>query len=614
MIFSGSQDEIEKTVKRLVDTCNASRFDRGEMYKKRESYFLFGTDTRRAVKYNRLEAHLDLVASFLYAPDHAFYHIAAERNAPDSVIRQAVALQDDWNDDFQDGGLSDLFAEAIPWALTYDSMIYKLGWNEIRDEITAELIPPHNFGVYREDVADLDAQQAFCHTYFLDWHESVLRMFRAGRGSDISRLEVTNRPFVSPFPDMINRMIISATGGSNLQGNVVGQINPLYNAQATYQPQVDVPTVEWNELWAWDDRCQDYRVFHMVQPDILISDSLNYVEALWGIESRRRRMTVPKALVGRRSRPGTSDPFELFPDDFGTLATNGAEEGYHRSRCNLFLPRDHPFTAIKPFGKYNYFWGIAHSDKLFALQDWMTERIEQIADILEKQAYPPRVGSGLMGLTDEKMEAFGAADTWVYDQTPNAKIEELRPQMPPDLFQELNEIGQLFMEASGLTELIAGRGESGVRSAKQTRSQKETGGSRIKKAALRLESSLARIGDVGLRLKMRNDDEKIQPEPGEGEQEAIPFLAGQIASDVKIRVDGHSHSPLFADESREMAQLLKRAQAIDNEMFVRMLNPPGKSNIIHNIRQQQKKQAELMRAHPELLEKLAGGGRKGAKK
>jgi hypothetical protein len=165
-----------------------------------------------------------------------------------------------------------------------------------------------------------------------------------------------------------------------------------------------------------------------------------------------------------------------------------------------------------------------------------------------------------------------------------------------------------------LTELIAGRGESGVRSARQTRSQKQTGGSRIKKAALKLETALARIGDVGLRLKMRNDDEKIHPEPGE-DGKAIAFLPSQIASDVKIRVDGHSHSPLFADEAREMAVLLKRSQTIDNEMFVRLLNPPSKEQILHGIRQQQKQQRALMQQHPELLQKMMGGhqGRGGRK-
>ena len=612
MIFPDSAKDLEIRVRDIIDACNDTRFERAELYKRRESYYIFGSATRQPVKHNRIHAHLGLVSSMLYSPDHAFFHIAAERNAPDQIVRQAIALQDEFNDDIQDSGISDLFDDAIPWALTYDSMVFKLGWNNIRGELFGTLIPPHHFGVYREDETELDAQQAFCHTYFLDWHESVIRLIRAGRARDIPRLSITNRPFVSPFPDMLNSMIISATGGSNLQGNVIGQINPLYTPTATYQPRVDVPTVEWSELWAWDDQCEDYRCFHMVKPDILISDSKTYVEALWGTKPNvlRKKMQVKKDLVRPRRSP--EDGFNLQPED--DLDGNGAESGFHRSRSNLFFPRDHPFTVIRPYGKYNYFWGMAHIDNLMALQDWMTERLDQIADILEKQAYPARVGSGIMGMADEKIEAFGGADTWMLDQSPNAQVKELKPEMPPDIFHDVNEIGGMFLEASGLTELIAGRGETGVRSGRQERSQKQTGGARIKKAALKLEPALARIGDIGLRLKMRNDEELITPEQGDDEEKAVPFMAAQIASEVKIRVDGHSHSPLFADESREAAQLLKRAGAIDNEMYVRMLNPPAKQNIIHSMRMAEKRQARLMQQaqqNPALLQLLTGKHGKG---
>src|ERR1700681_3874378 len=223
MIFPTDEEGIEKRVKWVIDTCTQSRDDRAQMYQRRERYFLFGTDSMDQVRYNRLESHIDLVAAFLYAPDHAFYNIAADRNADDAVVKQAIALQDEWNDDFQDDGLSDLVAEAIPWSLVYDTMIVKQGWNDARDAQYAELIPPQNFGVFREDIPDLDSQSAFCHTYFLEWSEAAQRVIRAGKGGDLARIAVENKPFVSPFPEMLNRMIISGTGGTNLMGNITGQ-------------------------------------------------------------------------------------------------------------------------------------------------------------------------------------------------------------------------------------------------------------------------------------------------------------------------------------------------------------------------------------------------------
>ncbi len=576
MIFPKDNKGLEKRVKWIIDTCTNSRDQRSANYQRRERYFLFGTDSKDQVRYNRLESHIDLVAAFIYAPDHAFYNIAADRNAEDAVVKQAIALQDEWNDDFQDDGLSDLVAESIPWSLVYNTMIFKQGWNDTRQAQFAELVPPQNFGVFNESIPDLNSQSAFCHTYFLEWSEAAQRLMRAGRGSDIPRISVENSPFVSPFPELLNRMIISATGGTNLSGNVIGSVNPNYTPQDDYQPKVDTPMVRFTELWAWDDEAQDYRIFIMCEPDILISDSLKTVDAL-----RKASMFKGKEL----------------------------KKDFYKTETNLFLPKDHPFTPIRPYTKYNYFWGISHVDGLIPLQDWMTTRLEQIDDILERQAYPPKVGSGFLGLTDEKMEAFGGADTYLFDQMPQAKIEELRPDMPPDLWADFKQINDLFHERSGLTEVLSGKGEQGVRSRQHAQELRKTGGGRIKRTALKLEQSLVRIGDVGLKLKMKNDDTPIIPEPDD-KGKADPFLPVQIASDIHMRIEGHSHSPLFGDESKEIAALLKKAGAINNEMFIRMLNPPSRDNIIHSQRLEQKQKAKMMREHPEMMQQALAGGRK----
>lgn len=581
MIFPRDEESLTRRVKDLIDICSGTRKDRADLYRKRESYFLYGSGDQRYVRYNRIEPHLDLVSAFLYSPDHAFFNITAERNSSDTIVKQAIALQDAYNDDFQEDGLTDAFAEAIPWSLVYDTMVMKLGWHETRQCQTVELVPPQNFGVYREDIADLDKQRCFCHTFFLDWHESASRLIRAGKGKEIARVETSNAPFVTPFPDLLNRLIISSTGGTNLAGNVAGQINPLYTPLATYQPRVDVATVRWDELWCWDDDCEDYRIFFMCDPDILISDSVRTVDAL------------------RQA---------------GKFKAKHREQGrYFETPSNYFLPRDHPYVTVTPYTKYNYFWGISHLDGLVPLQDWMTERLDQIADILEKQAYPARVGSGFSGLTDEKMEAFGGADSFLFDQLPQAQVKELTPNMPPDLFADYSSINAMFLEKSGLTDIITGKGEAGMRTRGQQAAAQKTGAGRIKRTALKLERSLERMGDISLKLKMKNDDRHIVPDKDEQGQ-AHPFIAGLVASEVKIRVEGHMHSPLFGDESREMAVLLKKAQAIDNETFARMLRPPNLEAIIHSQRLQERKQQKMIQEHPELAEKIlthqAAGGKK----
>jgi len=609
MILPDRDEDLERRVKWLIDRCRDTQRDRVQLYDMRERYFLFGTGALSSqVRYNRIESHLDLVASFLYAPDHAFYSLTAARNADDAVMRQATALQDEVNDDFLESGISDAFGESIPWALCYDTMLMKLGWNDIAGEHSVRVIQPHQFGVFREDLRELDEQEAFCHTYALEYHDAVMRLIRAGRESEIPRLAVINQPFTSPFPEMLTRMIIAGTGGHNLQGNIFGQINPEYTPSATYQPKTAHPMCMMDELWVWDTECEDYRIFHVADPDILIGDSRKTVEAMMSSPSIKSKLEKRASRVRSRRRRFRDNAL-IAPDPEEPEAPGRV------SPCNLFLPSEYPFRKIQPYKKYNYFWGKAHIDSLMSLQDWMNERFEQIDDLLERQAYPPRVGIGMTGLADEKFEASSSADAWMTEQMPNAKIEELAPKLPPDMFLELREMGTFFLEASGLTEIISGRGEQGVRSRGHAQQLQQTGSGRIKRAALQLENTLVGIGDILVKLKMANDTETIIPEPIEehGKEVTEPFLPYQLATPYKLRISGHAFSPLFVNESRELALLLKRSGAIDNEMLTRMLQPPNLDAIIHAQKAAQRKERQLiMSLPPEQRLQLLSGGKGGA--
>jgi hypothetical protein len=269
-------------------------------------------------------------------------------------------------------------------------------------------------------------------------------------------------------------------------------------------------------------------------------------------------------------------------------------------------------VKIQPIKKYNYFWGKAHIDSLMSLQDWMNERFEQVDDLLDRQAYPPRVAIGMTGLGDEKFEASSSADAFIYEQMPNAKIEELAPKIPEDIMLELREIGTFFLEASGLTEVISGRGDQGVRSRGHAQQLQQTGSGRIKRTAQLLETPLVRLGDLGVKLKMLNDPNMIVPEPVEdphGREVSEPFLAYQLSTPYKIRITGHGYSPLFVHEARELAALLKRSGAIDNEMFTRMLQPPNLDAIIHAQKAAQRKERQLLMSLPpeQRLQVITGG-------
>ncbi len=559
MIIPESEPLKSEYLQWILDTCLASKEERKALYDRRRQFFLYGTGGDNDIIYNRIESHLDLVGSFLYSPDHAEFSLSAPANASDAEVKQFMAAQDAFNNDFRDAGLFDFFGNALGWSLVMDTIIGKMGWSDVKEEETFTMVMPWQFGVFAEEITDLESQPAFTHTYYIDYDNACQRLIRAGLANKIKDLNVVNTPFESPFPEMVTRMIIASTSGENLSGNVTGAVNPSYVARPSYVAKINRPLVAFHELTVWDDEQEDYRVFFAVDPGIILSDSMKTIEVL--------------------KKAGS---FKAARKD---------QEQFYNTTCNPFFPKDHPYVQITPYSIYEYFWGKAHIESLIPLQEWSNERLEQIHDILEKQAYPPRVGSGFLGMTDEKMDAFGGADTWTYDQLPQASIKELAPTMPPDIFADYNSIGALFVEASGLTETLQGKGTKDVRSTGHAKQMLTTGSGRIKKTATKLEAPLVRMGDLALKLNQRNNDQPIKPDPAEDGKPGNEFLYANLSPDYMLSVAGHSHSPLFSDDSREMATLLKKANAIDEEAFLRMMNPPNKNNLIHSLRARQKKQA-----------------------
>lgn len=535
---------------------------------------MFGQNTSEIVRYNKLKSHLALLTSFLFAPDQISYAVSAPHNASEQLSAQYLAIEDDWNGDFTDCGLADAYDEALTWACVYDTMILKSGWNDITKQQFPQMVEPASFGVFQEYIGDFSAQRAMCHTYVLDYDDARERMIRAGLASDIPKLrEVGGGSSDIGLPSILNQMIISATGGANIQGNIQGTVNPSYEAGPSYAAKLSHMVVPFHELWVWDSAAEDWRTFHVLEPDFIVSDS--------------------KATIFALKQTGKH---KVKPD--------------YESSTNLFLKHENPFTPVTPWPLYNYFWGDCHLEDLIPLQNWLTERLTQIDEILEQQVDPAKDFAGYSGLDDERAAAWGGPGSYVTDPLPGAKASIHYPTMPEDVFREFDTIQGLFMEQSGFTEIMAGRGERNVRGRGHARELKTTGAGRVRKVATGLEKSLTRYADVGLKLKAKNDDTRLKTPDG------AEFVLAQVLgeSDYQIRVSGHSHSPLFTMESSETAFALFKAQSIDREWLLRLIKPPHQRDLINSLRKRlaaEQKNREDMIAKG--LDPATGKARPGAK-
>lgn len=557
MKIPSNQVEKEELVQYIITNCMASQEDRRPLYEKRRRYFLYGQNSDEKVKFNRLKSHMKLVASFLFSPDGLVYNIAPPRNASEATIQQFLALQDDFNEDVHDTGIGDVLSEAVLWALNFDTMFVKMGWNDTKGHMFARLVEPVNMGFWREDDPDFDSQDAINHRLSIDYDDACTRLARAGMSDKIPLLTMTDSPVENGLSEVMNSIIISAVNGTGVNETLTGRANLDYTATPLFRAKITAPMVTFDETWVWDSDAQDYRIFHSLAGGmIMLSDSF---------------MTIEKVMKA------------------------GKDKVKYNSSTNWFLEKLTPFVPITPFPLYNYVWGDAHMEDIIPLQDWSEQRLIEIDETLKAQVDPLRTSHGMGGLIEEKIDLdYGG---YYADDNPGSKLEEHRPPMPEDLFREFNEIGSLMMEQSGLTEVVSGKGSGGARGGQQQKQMQITGGGQIRKVAIGLENPLVRIGDLGLRLKMKNDDSQIKLSNGS------EFVAAQCEDGFSLRVDGHSHSPLFTLENREISALLFKAQAIDREWLIRMVNPTQKNNLLHSLKKREvaEAQARQQQAQQEAL-------------
>jgi hypothetical protein len=187
---------------------------------------------------------------------------------------------------------------------------------------------------------------------------------------------------------------------------------------------------------------------------------------------------------------------------------------------------------------------------------------------------------------DEKNFALNRAGGLLASDMPNSKVERLAPNMPQDLFSEIKEIDAMFEEASGIGNVLQGKGESGVRSSGHASQLARLGSSRAKKRALVIEDSLEKVATLYLKVMQQYDDTHFTDIDGH------KFIAEQFTKDFVVKVDAHSNSPIFMEDLRSLAFNLFKAQVIDKESLLDLLEPPMKQLLKDRLKKLEAKQAQ----------------------
>lgn len=534
-----SQDKLFAFYIELSRKCMATRDERRKSYALWRSFFLFGDGpgaTDNTI--NKIYSHIDQLTSLMYSSETTRFSIDLPPSASDINKLQIVPMMKSLNNDWHLSNSDMVFLQSLQWAHVYGSMFVKLRVNA--GQIEPYVVEPHDFGVLREDIGGLWRQEAFCHQYFVtkSQFEYELRQIPHPRIEQILKaISSSPKPSQQESASLMDRIVTSQS-----TPNMIGNVNFDLTTPNRYKPTVSEDLIQMSELYVFDDDIKDFRIITIADPGVVVFD-----------------------------RPIDS----------------------------VFIKGEIPFIQIAPNPAHDFFWGYSEVDKLVPLQRMRNTRMEQITHLLNLQAHPPKFGSGFQSNIDEMADTLDSPGGLIAADMPGAKMETMAPSIPEDLYKEIREIDAMFEEMSGITNVIQGKGETGVRSQGHAANLARLGSSRAKRRALVIEDQLEKVATLFMQLKQSYDKNRMRSDNG------IEFIANQFTRDYIVKVDAHSNSPIFQEDQRALAFELFKAKAIDRESLLDLLDVPMKELL--KVRLQKLEAAEAKAKQDQLQAESQGG-------
>lgn len=510
----------------IIKRCLLSRNERQGAYDTFRQYFLTGGESGEDTPFNKIYPHIDLLTSFLFASETTKFAVRPGVGIEEHQFKRISALGKGVNDKWHDSNADRVVSHAITWALVYNTMLTKLVIRVNEKAKTVEINPfpvhPGTFGVLNEALSFTDRQEAMVHVYTITPSQLEIDLANHPKKEDILSSLSTTKTAVEEKPSGTQRLIMGALQPLSQSNAPSGAVQMPLSSMMEYLPEVGADLVEMNELWLWDDELCDYRVVTKLKDGMTIFD-----------------------------------------------------------RANIFLPGEHPFIQFCPLPLPFYYWGMSEVAGLATLQEWLNERILQVKKLLDLQVKPPTSAAGFAAPPDESAYALfveGGLLAPPADGPGGGKIERYAPSIPNDIFGTIHEIISMFADHSGLPNILQGKGETGVRSGKQTNDLSRLASARIKKRSLVVEDALEKMATLYLRIMQKYDTTKYLDDDG------TPFTAEQFTTNYTVKVDAHSNSPIFMEDKKELAFAMLKAEMITPERAVEMIDPPDKEQILREIK------------------------------
>jgi hypothetical protein len=544
-----TNDRLVPWAKEIIEECYVSREARRDQIGAWQQYYFMGKTDGQQARYNRIYSHVDRLASMLFSPVDVRFNIEFDAGEPEAVHDLGHSAGRTLNREFHRCGIDMTFAQGVNTALVKGCCLLKVLWGN--DGLEGWLVHPESFGVLREDIDELDRQEAFVHRNYLtksQFRRTLSDFSESERNKIMAQIDQYAMPKnVDEKESFFHQVVIGGTNppvGLGSATGTTGQVQIVSIPAPVLHPHTAARLVEMDELWVLDTDRGDWTTIKIVG-DILI-------------ESQNRRRNISE------------------------------------------VPQEQPFHKICPNEVDGYFWGTSEVTQSYRLQDLLNDQVLDLTRLTRLKSDPPRAAVGFSGITAEKYKVLKRPGGFISEENPNAKVQTLAEEIPAELFKSIEKTIEWFDDVAGFAPILMGQGDTGVRSSAQTSTLSRNASPRLRDRSLLVERQVTNVGDFCLKLLAVKDPEIKNTEKKQ------QFMLSQLPDDYHVVVDSHTSSPIFTEDAMQKAFALAKAGAIDGEDLIRLTHPPGEDSLVLHAKQRAEAQAKLMQQHPELLTKGKG--------
>ena len=589
--------------KDIIQQCTASQKLRVQRGAALRNLFLTGDDSGNPQTYPKTNTYIENLSAYNYSPVELRFSIETYGTEQADEAAMATAASSRLHREIRRGGVDVALDDAVLWSLVKGKAFIKLLWTTAGLE--PYIVQPELMGVLREDLSTLDEQEAFVHQTFvtLGRFEQIIQghpdfdslMRKAASYVQSSDTESPDRA------NMLKEVILGGLNPFQMPGQTAaprpqGLVDWLGGPNPLFSPKVLASLIRLDELWVRDaDRDGEWTTLQLIADDAVIE----------GKHLHRNVFADPSDVTDKKL--------------------------LEKSRTDNPLSGKTPFIEFCSNPLHGYFWGISSLSNVALLQASMNARVNGIQGILRRQENPPRVFIASQSINQAAYAKLNKPAGYLTEPSPNAKIETLAPQMPADIWADVEFLERMYDDMGGFTPTVSGRGEKGVRSGAQAETLVRTSSPRFKNRALRIERSVEEVGALVLDIMKARIPDKLAgwvqagdfapsaapkawwsiflgpPSPG---AQRVEFYLCDLPEGFKVTVDSHSSSPAFSLEARELAFALFKAGAINAAELIALTHPPHEETLINTAKKREIEEAQFLAAHPEIAEKKAAAARK----